>query len=87
MSDQETSAGLIKEKSGIEKSNEESHKILAAHLTAAGVTAEERYQLIAKAAYYRAEHRGFVPGAELEDWLAAEAEIDAMLGTIAAENR
>ena len=28
------------------------------------------------AAYLRAEQRGFVPGHELEDWLAAEAEID-----------
>jgi|HubBroStandDraft_1064217.scaffolds.fasta_scaffold503344_1 hypothetical protein len=32
-------------------------------------------------AYYRAERRGFVPGHELDDWLAAErqmAEIDAI---------
>lgn len=33
---------------------------------------------IAEHAYYRAEKRGFVPGHELEDWLAAEREI-AML--------
>ena len=30
---------------------------------------------IAEAAYYRAESRGFEPGGETEDWLAAEAEI------------
>jgi hypothetical protein len=30
---------------------------------------------IAEAAYYRAEQRGFQPGFEHEDWLAAEAEI------------
>jgi hypothetical protein len=35
-----------------------------------------REQLIAEAAYYRAERRGFQPGHELEDWLAAEAEVD-----------
>jgi hypothetical protein len=29
---------------------------------------------IATAAYLRAEMRGFEPGHELEDWLAAEAE-------------
>jgi hypothetical protein len=29
---------------------------------------------IAEAAYYRAERRGFQPGSEIEDWLAAEAE-------------
>jgi hypothetical protein len=32
--------------------------------------------MIAKAAYLRAERRNFVPGHEVEDWLAAEAEID-----------
>ena len=35
--------------------------------------------MIALAAYYRAERRGFAPGGELEDWLAAESEIDAQL--------
>ena len=30
---------------------------------------------IAEAAYYRAERRGFAPGQEVEDWLAAEKEI------------
>jgi hypothetical protein len=32
---------------------------------------------IAEAAYYRAESRGFEPGGEAQDWLAAEAEIVA----------
>jgi hypothetical protein len=36
----------------------------------------ERRQRILEAAYYRAEKRGFNPGGELDDWLAAEAEID-----------
>lgn len=31
---------------------------------------------VALAAYFIAEKRGFEPGHELEDWLAAEAEID-----------
>jgi hypothetical protein len=43
------------------------------------VTAEERHQLIARAAYLRAERRGFVPGSELEDWFAAEAEVNRTL--------
>ena len=34
-----------------------------------------RQHMIAEAAYFRAEHRGFETGHELEDWLAAEAEI------------
>jgi hypothetical protein len=43
------------------------------------VTPEQRYRMICDAAYFRAERRGFVGGSALEDWLAAEAEIDALL--------
>lgn len=43
------------------------------------VTAEERYRMIAEAAYFRAEKRGFLGGNVAEDWLQAEAEIDQML--------
>lgn len=32
---------------------------------------------IAEAAYYRAEKRGFEPGYELSDWVAAEQDIQA----------
>lgn len=32
------------------------------------------YQWICVAAYYKAEARGFIPGMELEDWLAAETD-------------
>ena len=47
--------------------------------TVAEVTPDERHHLISEAAYYRAEHRSFVPGYELEDWLNAETEIETML--------
>jgi len=40
---------------------------------------EQRAALIAEAAYFRAEKRGFAPGHEAADWLAAESEIDAKL--------
>ena len=49
--------------------------------TAAGTCAdinaspEGRHDMIATVAYYRAECRGFAEGCELEDWLAAEAEM------------
>jgi hypothetical protein len=43
------------------------------------VDPEKRAALIAEAAYYRAEQRGFAPGHEEEDWLAAENEVDAAL--------
>nr|VFK50302.1 MAG: Protein of unknown function (DUF2934) [Candidatus Kentron sp. TUN]VFK51422.1 MAG: Protein of unknown function (DUF2934) [Candidatus Kentron sp. TUN]VFK58007.1 MAG: Protein of unknown function (DUF2934) [Candidatus Kentron sp. TUN] len=43
------------------------------------VTPEERWNMIAVAAYYRAEERGFIGGNPAEDWIAAEKEIDTLL--------
>lgn len=43
------------------------------------VSAEARRAMIEQAAYLRAERRGFTGGGETEDWLAAEAEVDALL--------
>lgn len=37
--------------------------------------AHERHDMVAIAAYFRAQKRGFEPGHELEDWIAAEAEV------------
>jgi hypothetical protein len=38
----------------------------------------DRQQLIAVAAYYLAAQRAFEDGHEVQDWLEAEAEIDAI---------
>jgi hypothetical protein len=43
------------------------------------VSEDVRRGMIAEGAYLRAELRGFAPGHEAEDWLAAEAEVDALL--------
>jgi hypothetical protein len=43
------------------------------------ISPDARRGMIAEAAYLRAEQRGFVPGYELEDWIAAESEVDALL--------
>jgi hypothetical protein len=40
---------------------------------------KDRHVLIAEEAYFRAQRRDFLPGHELEDWLAAEAEVDRRL--------
>jgi hypothetical protein len=40
--------------------------------------AQSREQKIAETAYFRAEQRNFEAGRELEDWLAAELEIDSL---------
>jgi hypothetical protein len=43
------------------------------------VAPEQRHSYIEVAAYYIAERRGFVGGNEIDDWAAAEAEIDRLL--------
>jgi predicted nucleic acid-binding Zn-ribbon protein len=43
------------------------------------VTNSQRQQMIAEAAYFRAERRGFNGGDTVRDWCEAEAEIDAQL--------
>ena len=47
--------------------------------SSAYIEPEARDALIAEAAYFRSAHRGFEPGHEVDDWLAAESEIDAAL--------
>ncbi len=41
------------------------------------VRMKSRHELTAEIAYYRAQRRGFVPGHEVADWLAAESELDS----------
>lgn len=45
----------------------------------ATVSEDTRRQMIEQSAYLRAERRGFAAGGEVEDWLLAEAEVDALL--------
>jgi len=44
-----------------------------------GIDKEERRQMIAEAAYYRYANRSNEAGCDVDDWLAAEEEIDRML--------
>lgn len=39
-------------------------------------SAHQRQQMIAEKAYFRALHRGFQGGDPVEDWIAAEREIN-----------
>ena len=59
-----------------------SEEILAAGPSIRGISSEEKFQLIAEAAYFRSEKRSFTPGYEVEDWLAAEAEVETKLSDI-----
>ncbi len=47
------------------------------------ITQEHRYQMIATAAYFLAEKRGFASGHEIQDWVAAESQINAQLLSLA----
>jgi hypothetical protein len=41
----------------------------------ASIAADARERRVREAAYFNAERRGFAPGHEIEDWLAAEAAL------------
>ena len=51
----------------------------AARAKLGSLTSEERYLMIAEAAYYIAAKRNFAPGDPTRDWCDAEAQINAML--------
>jgi hypothetical protein len=51
---------------------------------AAAATPDVR-ALVAERAYYKAEQRGFTPGNEIEDWLAAEREVAVLVDEPPAE--
>jgi hypothetical protein len=55
------------------------HRINREHAIAIGD--DERRRMIAEAAYYRAQRRGFTNGSPETDWLEAEAEIVALLAS------
>lgn len=42
-------------------------------------TGEELSRMVAEAAYFRAQQRGFISGHEVDDWLDAEQEMLAKL--------
>ena len=59
----------------------------AAKSTAPYVEPERRHAMICEAAYFLAERRSFCPGYELEDWLAAESDVDRALASESATPR
>lgn len=45
----------------------------------AAISTEERRRMVEVCAYFLAEQRGFAPGSDQQDWLEAEARVEAML--------
>ena len=60
------------------RKNNTKTKILQ-ELTNTPLTLDERSEMIAEAAYFRAEQRGFHPEEHEQDWLEAEKIVDSML--------
>lgn len=56
-------------------------------LVSTGITPDERSRMIAEAAYYRAEQRGFTPYDQMQDWLDAESDVDSILRKSGAQQR
>jgi len=52
-----------------------------------GISPEERRNMIAEAAYYRALRRGFRGGDPVSDWLTAEREINERLLHASGQSR
>lgn len=74
-----TDAKSTATKSTVKRQPAKSSKDAPSSAEQIAVNGEDRHNMIATAAYYRAERRGFNGGCETEDWLEAEAEIDSML--------
>lgn len=43
------------------------------------ISYQQRYQMISEAAYHISEKQGFQPGIEMDNWLAAEKQIDGWI--------
>ena len=54
-------------------------KSRAAQTVLEKIDPRERYEMVAKMAYFRAERRGFEPGWETQDWYESEKMVDEML--------
>ncbi|HEY5602361.1 MAG TPA: DUF2934 domain-containing protein [Gammaproteobacteria bacterium] len=64
---------------GKTKTRTRAHQATLRELAEADITPEEREEMIAEAAYYRAKARGFEGDEHLRDWFEAEKIVDEML--------
>jgi hypothetical protein len=78
--DSEVTPSGIPAQSRATRQSASARKTVTGQSRPAQVTAVARHGMIATAAYYCAERRGFAAGGDLEDWLVAETEIDRQFG-------
>ena len=58
----------------------------AASNAVSNIDESQRREMIATAAFLRAERRGFSSGLEVDDWLSAEEEIDQWIRQVATDD-
>lgn len=56
-----------------------SNRSTLADIPSISISPQDRWKMIAIAAYHKAEARGFAPGGEVQDWLEAETEVDILI--------
>ncbi|OGQ91975.1 MAG: hypothetical protein A2289_19630 [Deltaproteobacteria bacterium RIFOXYA12_FULL_58_15] len=66
------------QKTDLKTDREKRHTNTITMTVVPNVAAVDRHSMVAEAAYYAAERRGFEPGFELQDWLTAEHEIETI---------
>lgn len=71
---------VTSEKAKTEKAKTTSQAAKKSPNSVCKISEDERRQMIAINAYFRAQSRNFPPDGEKDDWLAAEAEINEMFG-------
>jgi hypothetical protein len=63
------------------KSAKAKPKAVASHWQKIPMDAQQRHHYVEVAAFFIAEQRGFAPGNHIEDWKAAEAEVDRFIAS------
>lgn len=70
---------VTKKKTTTRKKAASRKKITAKKVTTTYITNQERYQMVAEAAYLLSEKQGFEPGKDMDNWLYAEVEIETYI--------
>lgn len=70
----------------VEKTAKSTKRTTKAKLVSTGITPDQRSQMIAEAAYFNAEKRGFDPNGQVDDWLQAETMVDEMISQSAGSS-
>jgi len=70
-----------KKSSTAKKSKAVAAKSASAKKQLTELTDEDRFRMIAETAYLKAEQRGFQGDQSMDDWLQAEAEVDAQFAS------